>query len=285
MGQTNNLHSVGCLERLRNSPNYQDRYSEAVDYLDTGPTARAIQAEGAPLAREYSSWRGARSGKGRAPMCPSLYSFKDFIRIHGPMPSAEGDWKLDRIDNDMGYTPSNIRWSSPTESTRNRTNTLSLRFHGHDLFLVDAARVLGISYSAVHELFARDKGQIVARLERASFRMKYAFPEPFSDELEAEYQKDARGLMRLHWILEFAWIEACRLLAATQAAPDDISLRVQYQNANSVYTHAQRFHQWAETQLSELIKQRTEIREAGPLPAWEIEAANFRPQSAPEFCT
>lgn len=283
MENIDHLRSAGCAELLINSESYQARYAAAMAYLATAPTYRNIMASGAPLAREYGSWKNAKHGEGRAEMATILRDFKRFIQIHGPMPSDAPGWKLDRIDNKQGYTPNNIRWSSPTESTRNRTNTLSLSFYGHELYLANIAEVLGISYGAVYELYVRDKNKLVEKLRAKSFSLLYQFPEPFAEELETEYQQDKRGFMRLHWILEFAWIESQRLKPKFRLQPLNPSLHEQIENANAVYQHAKQFREWSRKELHREITHRNDLREAGPLPPWETEYYQFTPNPPPAF--
>lgn len=47
-------------------------------------------------------------------------NFKDWSLSHG----YSDDLEIDRIDNDKGYEPSNCRWVSPRENSRNKRNNL-----------------------------------------------------------------------------------------------------------------------------------------------------------------
>ncbi len=72
-----------------------------------------------PSHRDYSSYGG------RGIRVSSLFfDFQEFVTIleHwvGPKPSQK--YTLDRIDNDQGYYPSNLRWSSKSEQNLNRRN-------------------------------------------------------------------------------------------------------------------------------------------------------------------
>ena len=48
-------------------------------------------------------------------------SFAKFMEELGPCPAG---LTVDRINNDSHYMPGNVRWATPTEQVRNRSNTL-----------------------------------------------------------------------------------------------------------------------------------------------------------------
>lgn len=69
-------------------------------------------------------------------------SFPQFLADMGPRPSARHT--VDRINNDLGYTPTNCRWSTTKEQGRNRRNNRRIAFGGENLTLSDWASRTGI---------------------------------------------------------------------------------------------------------------------------------------------
>jgi hypothetical protein len=47
-------------------------------------------------------------------------AFRDYVETHlGPRPEGRPRWTLDRVDNDLGYQPGNLRWARGTEQMKN----------------------------------------------------------------------------------------------------------------------------------------------------------------------
>jgi hypothetical protein len=74
-------------------------------------------------------------------------SFEAFLEDVGRRPSSRHS--LDRIDNNDGYRPGNVRWATWGLQSRNTRRNVIVTIEGVELCLKDAARVRGISYSAV----------------------------------------------------------------------------------------------------------------------------------------
>jgi hypothetical protein len=88
-------------------------------------------------------------------MCPSWeHSFADFFAYVGPAPSGT---TLDRIDNNKGYEPGNVRWATKTVQAR---NTRAARL---DLVDASAIRTLyrdGAKQTHIAALFGVTQGMV-----------------------------------------------------------------------------------------------------------------------------
>lgn len=69
-----------------------------------------------------------------------------FVRYVSPRPNG---MTIERIDNERGYEPGNIRWATRAEQVRNRRNNIIVQLGEERLVLKDACARLGMSYDAI----------------------------------------------------------------------------------------------------------------------------------------
>ncbi len=75
-----------------------------------------------------------------------LNNYPAFLAEVGLRP--EGDYSLDRIDNDVGYRPGNVRWASRKEQSINKRCSIYVELAGERLPLKEAAKYVGlVSYN------------------------------------------------------------------------------------------------------------------------------------------
>jgi hypothetical protein len=77
-----------------------------------------------------------------------LNSFDAFVEDVGLPPTVE-DYSLDRIDNDRGYEPGNVRWTTPLNQIRNRRNTKRYLLAGQRKTLTEWCELAGADYDTV----------------------------------------------------------------------------------------------------------------------------------------
>lgn len=76
-------------------------------------------------------------------------SFDAFFAHVGPRPSAE--YTLERIDNNVGYYPGNVRWATRQEQARNTSRNLFVEVSGKSMCLLDAAKILPVPYNTLRD--------------------------------------------------------------------------------------------------------------------------------------
>lgn len=79
-------------------------------------------------------------------------SFSLFLQDVGHRPAPH--MQLGRIDNDRGYEPSNVRWETPKENSRNRRSTRWITVHGTTLSLAEWSERSGVPASLIRQRIA-----------------------------------------------------------------------------------------------------------------------------------
>jgi hypothetical protein len=80
-------------------------------------------------------------------------SFDDFLADMGRAPSQAHS--LDRINNDLGYEPGNVRWATDHEQNRNREGNRWLEYQGVRLCAADWAKRIGVAKATILERLGR----------------------------------------------------------------------------------------------------------------------------------
>lgn len=125
------------------------------EHRASGDNART---HGKRLSREYKIWADMKQrchnpnndkyqwygARGIAMFEGWQNDFAAFFEHIGPRPSPKHE--IDRIDNDKGYEPGNVRWTTHAVNVRNRRNTRRVHYKGEMILLEDYAKAEGISY-------------------------------------------------------------------------------------------------------------------------------------------
>jgi hypothetical protein len=83
-------------------------------------------------------------------VCERWRSFKNFYADVGDAPEGK---TLDRIDNDKGYEPSNIRWATRKEQQRNTRATTKLVVNGEARSSSEWSEILGIPRTTIRQRY------------------------------------------------------------------------------------------------------------------------------------
>lgn len=70
-------------------------------------------------------------------------SFSKFYSHIGPKPSKK--YTIERIDNNLGYFPGNVRWATMREQSNNRRSNYTITLHEHTKTMIQWSRFVGIN--------------------------------------------------------------------------------------------------------------------------------------------
>ena len=76
-------------------------------------------------------------------------SFQTFLDDMGCKP--DGDYSVERIDNDKGYSPENCKWADRAEQSRNKCTNRWIEVEGKRLVMTDWAKASGASIGRIRD--------------------------------------------------------------------------------------------------------------------------------------
>lgn len=134
------------------------------DELTKRLTTHGLTKRGAKKPSEYNVWSGMLSrcsnvkedrykdygGRGITVCERWLNSFENFLADMGNRPSL--DHSIDRIDVNGNYEPTNCRWATEFQQSRNRRNNIIIEFKGDKLIISDWGRKLNCSSASIRHM-------------------------------------------------------------------------------------------------------------------------------------
>lgn len=92
--------------------------------------------------------RYARYGGRGITVCESWLEFAPFLQHMGPRPSLKHT--IERIDNNLGYSPINCIWATKAEQNRNNSRNRFFTFRGEKLCVADWMIRTGLKHATIH---------------------------------------------------------------------------------------------------------------------------------------
>ncbi len=122
----------------------------------------ASVTHGHSKTRTYNIWKGIHTrctnskitqwndygGRGIS-VCAAWADYVTFLHDMGECPSKFHS--IERIETDGNYEPSNCRWATDEEQSRNKRNNVFLTHDGKTLCVSDWSRLLGFSKTTIHQ--------------------------------------------------------------------------------------------------------------------------------------
>lgn len=109
---------------------------------------------------------------------------------------------LDRIDNDRGYEPNNIRWSSYKTQERNRSINVWVEYNGRNMLLVELSDECGIRATTLYDRIFRQNWTVKEAAETKILKKSERIKERSAKtEIRVTYNGETKLLK--HWCREF----------------------------------------------------------------------------------
>ena len=154
--RSGDVQSCGCLRKKHRRVDMTRRNQEAATH------GYARRDEQGRKSAEYEIWWGIvqrccdpnakdykRYGAVGITICHEWrQSFQAFIAYVGERPSDKHS--IDRIKGRLGYQPGNVRWATPKEQSRNRTDNRLVTFQGETKCVAEWAEHLQIKSSILY---------------------------------------------------------------------------------------------------------------------------------------
>jgi hypothetical protein len=97
------------------------------------PTERRFADYGGRGISVCDRWRYGENG---------THGFMCFMTDMGSRPSPKHT--IDRVNNNLGYSPDNCEWRTRTEQVRNRRNTIMIVYQDREMSLAEACEIAGV---------------------------------------------------------------------------------------------------------------------------------------------
>lgn len=149
----------GTVGKLVSGLNLRSGQTKSCGCSRRGPHERhGNKKHGMVKTPEYGVWKGILErcrdagdhnygGRGITIAPEWEKSFRAFYDHVGPRPGP--GYSIERIDNDKGYEPGNVRWATDKEQGRNRRTNRVIEFRGEKRSMIEWAEIVGIDYRVV----------------------------------------------------------------------------------------------------------------------------------------
>lgn len=133
--------------------------------------------------KTYNSWAGmmdrcewgghptyANYGAKGIRVCERWHSYENFLADMGERPLKTS---IDRIDNNLGYSPDNCRWATAHIQNLNRSVTVKVKINNNPIIVYNLCNELGLSKKAVRARASRRGNDYVAALRSMGIQCDY----------------------------------------------------------------------------------------------------------------
>lgn len=151
------LHCNECRKNYSSLYFLKHGQSNGGGVRSSSPTYNSWQSMKRRCLEEYSISYPNYGGKGIKVCDRWLESFENFLNDMGERPNG---MTLDRIDTSGNYEPSNCRWATKEEQSRNRAIVKKFQVFEQLITMPEIAERLGVSYGYVYNKLQTNKVEV-----------------------------------------------------------------------------------------------------------------------------
>lgn len=148
---------------IKSSGNLRQGVKSCSTSCGVSASNRKRAVHGAAHSKEWKAWAAAKQrclnpnhpqypnyGARGITMCAEwVCDFSTFYAHIGPAPSNDRRSTLERIDNDRGYEPNNVRWATQVEQLNNQRRSIVVEVSGKRMTSAEACELYGIPYTTI----------------------------------------------------------------------------------------------------------------------------------------
>lgn len=112
-------------------------------------------------------------GRGITMFTEWRHSYKAFALYIGPRPSRQHS--VDRIDNNVGYYPGNVRWVTNKEQSNNKRTNVWVNWKGESMTLMQLSEYELINYNVLHKEIRKHRDVDIVEIVAKCKKSKQAF--------------------------------------------------------------------------------------------------------------
>lgn len=146
------IKSCGCLKRKQDKINLTKHYRHMMSGTRIYQEWQGMKGRcNNPHDPRYDRW-GGRGIKVCDEWQNSFEAFYNWAMANG----YKDDLTIDRIDNDGNYEPSNCRWATQQEQSRNRSSNIKITIGNSTRTLMEWCSIFNVNYKNVRDRYWRN---------------------------------------------------------------------------------------------------------------------------------
>lgn len=149
---TNGLvKSCGCLKKEQDKINLTKYHKHKLSHTKLWDTYYSMKSRCYDKTnKRYNDY----GGRGITICNEWLENFENFA-LWSLENGFDKNFQIDRIDNDLSYSPQNCRWISQKENCRNRRSNVMIKYNGKIITLVELSEILNIPYKTAYSKYRK----------------------------------------------------------------------------------------------------------------------------------